>query len=413
MQHFMDWLQATVMPPMTRVGNNKYLVSIRNGLVITLPAIISGSVFLIIESIPITAWTNLIKPYTNMLGVAVNASFGIISLLAVLGIGFELAKALDVDPLSGATMSTMAFVVLSFNAKYKLDVNNFSSSGLFTAILTAFVTVTILRFFIQHHIVIKLPDGVPGSVSNSFVALLPGFVVLLLFWFVRMPLGIDINKVVEAIFHPLLFAMNSLPGILVYTFLVSLLWVCGIHGDMTLEGISDPIFLQFLTANATAFAHHQALPYVTSLGFSSLLVNVGGTGATITLVALMLFSKSKTYRSLGRVAFPSALFEINEPVIFGFPVVMNPLIMIPFIVIPLVLATGSYLLITAGLISAPSVMVPWTMPPIIGPMMATGWDWRAGVWSAVELVLAGAMYYPFFKAAEAQMLVKESTPDTK
>lgn len=409
MQHFMDWLQATIMPPMARVGNNKYLVSIRNGLVITLPAIISGSVFLIIESIPINAWSNFIKPYTAMLTVAVNASFGIISLLAVLGIGFELAKALDVDPLSGATMSTMAFVVLSFNAKYKLDVNNFSSSGLFTAILTAFVTVTILHFFIQHRIVINLPSGVPGSVSNSFAALLPGFVVLLLFWVVRIPLGININQVVEAIFHPLLFAMNSLPGILVYTLLVSLLWVCGIHGDMTLEGISDPIFLQFLTANATAFAHHQPLPYVTSLGFSSLLVNVGGTGATITLVALMLFSKSKTYRSLGRVAFPSALFEINEPVIFGFPVVMNPLIMIPFIVIPLVLATGSYLLITAGLINAPSVMVPWTMPPIIGPMMATGWDWRAGVWSAIELVIAGAMYYPFFKAAEAQMLVKETT----
>lgn len=125
-------------------------------------------------------------------------------------------------------------------------------------------------------------------------------------------------------------------------------------------------------------------------------------------VALMLFSKSKTYRDLGRLAFPSALFDINEPVIFGFPIVINPLTMIPFILIPLVLATMSYILITIGWISAPSALVPWTMPPIIGPLKATGWDWRAAVWSAIELVIAGAGYYPFFKVAEKQMLAHEN-----
>lgn len=408
MNNFMTWLQEKVMPPMAKVGNNKYLVSIRNGLVLTLPAIISGSVFLILGNIPITPWLNFIKPYEDMINVAVNGSFGIISLLAVIGIGYELAKALDVDAISGAGLATMAFIITSFSNKHTLNVDNFSSSGLFTAIITAFIAVSIFSFFIKRNIVIKLPDGVPTAVSNSFVALLPGFVILILFWVVREPLNIDINQVIQSIFHPLLFAMNSLPGILVYTLLVSVLWVCGVHGDMTLEGIADPIFLQFLAANGTALANHQPLPYVTASGFSSLFVNVGGTGATITLVALMLFSKSKTYRDLGRLAFPSALFEINEPVIFGFPIVMNPLTMIPFIVIPLVLATLSYILITIGWISAPSAMVPWTMPPIIGPLMATGWDWRAAVWSAIELVIAGAGYYPFFKVAEKQMVEHEN-----
>lgn len=408
MNNFMTWLQEKVMPPMAKVGNNKYLVSIRNGLVLTLPAIISGSVFLILGNIPITPWLNFIKPYEDMINVAVNGSFGIISLLAVIGIGYELAKALDVDAISGAGLATMAFIITSFSNKHTLNVDNFSSSGLFTAIITAFIAVSIFSFFIKRNIVIKLPDGVPTAVSNSFVALLPGFVILILFWVVREPLNIDINQVIQSIFHPLLFAMNSLPGILVYTLLVSVLWVCGVHGDMTLEGIADPIFLQFLAANGTALANHQPLPYVTASGFSSLFVNVGGTGATITLVALMLFSKSKTYRDLGRLAFPSALFEINEPVIFGFPIVMNPLTMIPFIVIPLVLASLSYILITIGWISAPSAMVPWTMPPIIGPLMATGWDWRAAVWSAIELVIAGAGYYPFFKVAEKQMVEHEN-----
>lgn len=407
MNNFMTWMQDKLIPPMAKIGNNKYLVSIRDGLVITLPAVISGSIFLIIGNIPITAWTNLIKPYSGMLTEAVNASFGIISLLAVIGISYQLSKALDVDAISSIGLSVMAFILTSFNDKHVLNYDNLGSSGIFTAILTAFIATFIFTFFVKKNIVIKLPDGVPAAVSNSFVALLPGMTVLGLFWLVRVVFNININQVVQAIFHPVVFALNTLPGILVYTLIVSLLWVCGIHGDMTLEGIADPIFLQYLASNATAFAHHQPLPYVTASGFASLLVNVGGTGATLTLCMLMLFSKSKTYRDLGRLAFPSSLFEINEPIIFGFPIVMNPMIMIPFIVIPLVLATLSYILITIKWISAPVAMVPWTMPPIIGPMMACGWDWRAGVWSAVECVIAAGLYYPFFKACEKQMLSKE------
>lgn len=413
MNNFMQWMQTKLIPPMAKIGNNKYLIAIRDGLVITLPAVIGGSIFLIVDNIPITAWTNLIKPYSWMLGEAVNASFGIISLLATIGIAYQLGKALKIDSISCVGLSVMAFILTSFNDKHVLGYNNLGSSGIFTAILTAFIASFIFNFFIKKNIVIKLPDGVPTAVSNSFVALLPGMAVLGLFWLVRVVFNIDINQVVQTIFHPVVFALNTLPGILVYTLIVSLLWVCGIHGDMTLEGIADPIFLQYLAANATAYAHHQALPYITGLGFSSLLVNVGGTGATLTLCALMLFSKSKTYHDLGRLAFPSSLFEINEPIIFGFPIVMNPMIMIPFIVVPLVLATLSYILIAIGWMSAPVVMVPWTMPPIIGPMMACGWDWRAGVWSAIECVLAAAMYYPFFKTCEKQMLAKEQSNEAK
>lgn len=409
MNKFMDWLQNVLMPPLAKAGNNKYLVSIRNGLVLTLPAVISGSIFLIIANIPIPAWSNFMKPYMDAMGVAVNGSFGIISLLAAIGIGYELAKALELDAINGAGLSTMAFIVASFNSKYTLDTANFASSGLFTAIVCSFISVSILNLFVKKDWVIKLPKGVPAAVSQSFASLTPGFVVLLLFWGLRVPLHFDINLFVQSIFHPLLFAMNSLPGITFYTLLVSILWVAGIHGDMTLQGISDPIFLQFLTANGLAYAHHQTIPYLTSLGFSSLFVNVGGTGATIMLVFWMLSSKSKAYRELGKVAFPSALFEINEPVIFGFPVVMNPITLIPFIIVPQILTVLTYILMSVHLVRPAVMMVPWTMPPIIGPLMATGWDWRAGVWSAIELVIAGAIYYPFFKVAEKQMVAQEAS----
>lgn len=127
----------------------------------------------------------------------------------------------------------------------------------------------------------------------------------------------------------------------------------------------------------------------------------------------MLRSKTKTYKELGRLAIGGSLFEINEPVIFGFPIIMNPLMMIPFVIIPQVLAVGTYLLMAGNIIGRPTTVVPWTIPPIIGPLMATGWDWRAAVWSAVEIVIAIAIYWPFFKVAEKQMLVKEADIETE
>ncbi|WP_294578178.1 PTS sugar transporter subunit IIC [uncultured Thomasclavelia sp.] len=268
--------------------------------------------------------------------------------------------------------------------------------------------VEISHFCLKKNFTIKMPEGVPPAVSNSFVTLIPGVITLVLFWAIRVPLHFNVNEFVETIFSPFVFALNSLPGILVYTLVVSLLWCAGIHGDMTLEGVADPIFLSFVAANASAFANHQDLPYITASGFSSLFVNVGGTGATLTLVLLMLFSKSKAYQELGKVSLPGALFEINEPIIFGFPIVMNPIMMIPFVVVPLVLCTLSYLLMAIGLVGAPVTVVPWTMPPIIGPLLATGWDIRAAIWSACEIVIAIVIYYPFFKIAEKQMLEKET-----
>ncbi len=411
MDKFMDFLQNKLIPPLTKIGNLRYLLAVRNGLVVTLPAIIAGSIFLIIGNIPIQAWLDFIKPYEDMINVAVSASFGIISLLAAIGIGYELSKSYSLDAISGGALALMAFIITQFNNKFVLDTSSFDSSGLFTAIISAILATEIYRFFVKRNIVIRLPEGVPPAVSNSFISLIPAITVLFLFWLVRVPIGFDISAFIEHIFSPLLFALNSLPGILIYTLLVSLLWCAGVHGDMTLEGVADPIFIQFLTANALAYAHGDPLPYITASGFSSLFVNVGGTGATLTLVLLMLRSRSKTYKELGKVAFPGACFEINEPVIFGFPIIMNPLMMIPFIVVPLILATLSYILMSVGIVGQPVTMVPWTMPPIIGPLMATGWDWKAGVWSAIEIIIALFIYFPFFKMAEKQMLASEKSEE--
>jgi PTS system cellobiose-specific IIC component len=405
---FMDFFQEKVMPPLIKIGNERHLVAIRNGLSLTIPFIIVGSIFLILGNLPFPWWSDFIGDFGNKMNVVVNSSFGVLGLIASIGIGYYMAKSYKMDPITGSVISFVAFLLTQVTSDYQLDTSNFGATGLFTAIIVAVFSVETLSFFVKRDIVIKLPEGVPPAVGNSFVALTPALAVMVIIWIIRVVLGFNITDFITSIFSPLVFALNTLPGILVYSLLVTLLWSAGIHGDMTLEGVADPIFLQYLAANTAAFVAHKPIPYITANGFYPLFVNVGGTGATLCLVLLMLRSKSKLYKSLGKVAFPSACFEINEPVIFGFPVVLNPLILMPFTLVPLVLTTSTYLLMYFNIITKPVAMVPWTMPPIIGPFLATGGDWRAAVWSALSIVIATCIYYPFFKAAEKQQLINEA-----
>jgi len=286
------------------------------------------------------------------------------------------------------------------------------SKGLFTAILVALVCVRVQKLFTDQNWVIKLPPNVPAIVYESFLSLAPMVFLVTTFWVIRFVVGLDINHVLQTAFTPLVFALNTLPGILTFAFLVTLLWSVGINGDNTLDAIVGPIFLQYLAVNVEAAANGQPLPYVTALGFFTSFVNVGGTGATIGLALVMLNSKEPGYRKISRVSLPTQVFGINEPIFFGFPIVLNPIFMIPYLLNALILTTGSFLLMDWGVIQKPFVGVPWTTPPIIGHYLVTGGDWKAAVWGAASLLIAVAVYYPFAKAAERQRLQAEATGAT-
>src|SRR6185295_9654374 len=161
------------------------------------------------------------------------------------------------------------------------SMDNLGSKGLFTAIVVALVSVRVQKFFTDKNIVIKLPENVPPIVYESFLSLVPLCFLVVVFWLIRFVLGIDINHVIQTAFKPLVFALNTLPGILVYAFLVTLLWSVGINGDNAMDAIVAPIFLQYLAANVEARSAGHPLPYSTANGFFTTFVNVGGTGATI------------------------------------------------------------------------------------------------------------------------------------
>lgn len=407
MEAFMNFFQNVIVPPLARLGELKHLRAIRNGLAVTIPFIITGSLFLIISSLPIPGWDKIVGGYADKLAVPVNVSFGILAVLATLGIGYNLSKEFEVDPISGALLSLVAFFVTQVTDKYALDTSNFGSTGLFTAIIVSIIAVECMKFFIKRNIVIRLPEGVPPAVANSFISLLPGAVVIILLWVVRVVLGFDITAFLKMVFSPLVFALNTLPGIFVYMLMVCLLWVVGIHGDNVMSAVGAPIFLQYITENSKAFLNHQPIPYITAQGFIDFFVNIGGTGATLALVILMIGSKSKLYNSLGKLALPSGIFEINEPITFGFPIVLNPIMMIPYVVTPMILTTVTYLLMYFNIIGRPVMLLPWTMPPIISHFLITGGDWKAAVWGIISIIISTLVYLPFFKAAERNQLEEE------
>jgi PTS system cellobiose-specific IIC component len=388
---------------LTAITDNNYLAAVRAGMVAVVPLTIVGGLFTILSHLPFASWDALVAPHRELLEVPVAATFGLLAVVASLSIAYDLGKRLGQEAIVSASMALVIFLLLQIDmATMAVRMEGLGSQGLFTAILAAMVVVRVQKLFADWNVVIRMPASVPPVVHQSFLSLTPLTFLILLVWTIRFVSGIDIDALIRSAFTPLVFALNTLPGILVYACLVTMLWSVGINGDNAVDAIVAPIFLQYLAANVAALHAGQPLPYVTANGFFTTFVNVGGTGATIALALILWRSKEPAFRQIGRLSLPTQVFQINEPIFFGLPIVLNPVFMAPYVLNALMLTAGTYLLMHWQIIQKPFVNVPWTTPPIVGHYLVTGGDWKAAVWGAVSIVLAMMVYYPFAKAAERQ-----------
>lgn len=394
---------------LTAFSDNAYMSAIRAGMVSVVPLTIIGGLFMVVSYLPVPGWDSIVAPWLPLLQVPVTATFGLLGLVACVSIAHDLGTRFGLEPLVSATMAATIFLLLQIEpADLTFRTPGLGSQGLFTAIVVALIVVRVQKLFTDRGLVIRMPETVPSVVFQSFLSLVPLLCLVLAFWLLRFVAGVDVDIVVRQAFAPLVFALNTLPGILVYAALVSLLWSVGIHGDNALDAIVAPIFLQYLAANVAAMNAGQPLPYVTANGFFTTFVNVGGTGATLALALVLCRSKDPAYRQVGRVSLPTQVFQINEPIFFGLPIVLNPVFMVPYVLCALALTTGSYLLMAWGLVQRPFINVPWTTPPIIGHYLVTGGDWRAAAWGVMSLVIAVGIYLPFARAAERR---RAASPD--
>ena len=405
MNKILNFVETKLAPPLNKMASQHHLSAVKNGMIVTVPLTIIGSIFLLIPNIPIAAIKNFFEPYANMITTVNTVTIGSVGLVGAASVVYYFALEytdIKIDPLITAFVSVVAFLLATLTDEFTIDTGLFGTRGLFTGILVALLTGTITHFFQKKNLVIRFPDTVPPLVSKSFMSLIPAFVVLTLVWIIRVVLGINVNQVLMDCFSPFIFALNTLPGFLVFMFIRSMLWSVGIHGGAVLA-VADPFFLTMFGENVAAFAAGTLPPYITASGFT-MFVFLGGGGATLPLVLMMIRSKEKGFSTLGKLCLPASLFEINEPVVFGVPLVMNPYMMIPYTLSTLTLSAGTYLLMLFNIIGRPVANIPWTIPPLFSHYLVTGGNIPAVIWGIAELFIAGAIYYPFFKAMEKQRL---------
>jgi len=379
------------------------MASIRSGVAAVVPLTIVGGLFMLLANPPLPVLERLLAPWADLLRIPVTATFGILGLFVCLAVAHELGGRRGQDPLSSTILAGASFLNVAVEpATGRLDPEPLGSQGILMAILVGVVAVEVQALLARRGLVIRMPAGVPRIIYESFAALVPLTVLVTGFWCLRFVLGIDLAAVVERIFRPLVFALDTLPGIVTFAFLVTLLWSVGINGDNALDPIVGPFFLQYLAANVEAWERGAPPPHPTALGFFTTFVNVGGTGATLALALVLLNSRNPVHRRVSRLSLPAQVFQINEPLFFGLPVVLNPILMLPYVINAVLLAGATFLLMEWGLVGRPVVGIPWTTPPIVGHYLATGGDWRAAAWGGVSILVAMAVYWPFVRLWERQ-----------
>ena len=296
-----------------------------------------------------------------------------------------------------------------------IPLSRLGSQGLFVAIIMSIFTIEIFNFIVKKNIIIKMPDSVPPAVSKSFAALIPGFFVIMIALIIRIlfevsPFG-NIHKVVEMVLtKPLTALGGSFLGMTGLSFITNLLWSAGIHGsNLVTGGIAKPVLDTLMDQNRIALSAGKPLPNIVTTQFFDIFHNMGGSGTTFSLAIMLLFlSKSKQLKEIGKLAIGPAFFNINEPILFGLPIVMNPILIIPFILAPLVTVMVTYLAMYSGLVAkVTGVALPWTTPPFISGFLATN-HWTGTAIQVVNFFITAAIYYPFFKIWDDKKLQEES-----
>ncbi|EJY46711.1 putative PTS system, cellobiose-specific IIC component [Enterococcus faecium 505] len=422
MEKLMKWVEEKLVPPMAKIGTQRHLLAIRNGVVSTLSLILIGTFFMVFINLPFPGWNEFIAPYSATIVLPFRITMGLMAIYATFVMGSDLAKSYGLDSVTGGILSLGTFFMLQVPVNvltpeeaplgWVLPMSSLGASGMFAGILSMIFAVEVYRFFKKRNITIKMPEQVPPAVARSFEALIPSAVILTTTWLIRSVAGFDVNAALLSLFEPLTNILgNNLLGVLLPMFLIHLLWSFGIHGMSIVGAVVRPMWLIMLDENAKALADGTVatkLPYIAPEQFYQWTVTIGGAGATIVVSVLFLFfCKSKFLKEVGRFSIIPGIFNINEPMIFGAPMMLNPYMFIPFNLVPLVLTIVSYFAVKLEMVNGFTVLPTWTLPAPIGGYLSAGNDWRVVVLILINTLIAFIIYYPFVKAYDKKMLSDE------
>ena len=423
---FNVFLEEKFMPVAAKVGSQKHVQAIRDGLVLSMPLTIAGSIFLILAFLPISGYDEFMKGifgdgWMGKVLYPVRGTFDIMAIFGCIGVSYRLAEKNKVDCLSSVALALMTFMILtpfkvSFmnNTVEAIPLMYTGSAGLFGAIISSIISVEIYTWFIRKNIVIKMPENVPPAVAKSFVALIPTLALMIGTLVVRLILENtslqNVHELLKVILTtPLKTLVGSWWGLAIIIAVIQLFWIAGLHGFTIILGIIGPVLGLLGDQNRLAYEAGAEIPNIIGGPFFDIFISLGGGGGTFALAFLLAFvSRSRQLKEIGKISVGAAFFNINEPIIFGLPIVMNPYLIIPFFITPLVTGLIGYFSVATGLLpKLPGISVPWTTPPLISGYLASIGSFRYVILQVILIVIGMIIYLPFFKAFDNKILEDE------
>ncbi|MBQ1866768.1 PTS transporter subunit EIIC, partial [Selenomonas sp.] len=398
------------------------VAALRDGFIMTTPFTICGSVFLLLANLPLPGYPEFMASifgtdWTAPLNAVAGGTFSVLALIVVLSITYKFVENEGCDAIMASILALSTFLILmppTIVSKGGETIGDIipkawaGSNGVITAIFIAFFVSYVFCYCEKNHIGIKMPESVPSGVAKAFTALVPGMIFFtsasvlygLCHYIGATTLPELIFKVIQT---PLQGLSDSLAGGSIIVGLQSILFWAGIHGPNVVGGVVSPLLIansldnqHIIDAGMSLVNNPQAKIFTCQI--NDVFVKSGGCGLTLGLLLAGVFTaRSQQLKSLMKMAFVPGLFNINEPIIFGLPIVFNPYLLVPFVIVPLIAMFVTYFAITTGFMAPfTAVQVPWTTPPIIAGFLLDGW--QGAVVQIVNLAIATAIYFPFLKA---------------
>ncbi|TLG72745.1 PTS sugar transporter subunit IIC [Culicoidibacter larvae] len=422
MNSFIKFIEEQMVPRVAKVTNNKYFGALRSGFLVIMPLTIIGSIFLIITDFPVPGYSEFMASifganWTAYLESAYRATFNMMGFFLAGTIAYKLSEEYKMDALSGLILALVAYVVvtpkevITESGELVSRVLSFTwlgTQGVITALIVGFLTVEIIRFCQKRKLVITMPASVPDMVSKSFSALIPGIFVVTIFLVISGLSTIFAGSLQELVYKiiqiPLQGLTSNIGAVVLVAGLNGFLWWFGIHPTVV-NSIVNPLLNANSMENLELFKNgtlNMATGNVGTIQMIDQFATIGGAGLTIGLVIAMIFvARSSRLKALSKISLVPALFNINEPIVFGLPIVFNPLMLIPVTLAPIVSVLIAYFAMVIGFMPLfNGVVAPWPTPPIFSGFLVAGW--QGAVVQVIAIVISTIIYYPFIKALDDQ-----------
>lgn len=414
------FIENTLVPISTAFAQNRYVRCIGTGSQNLMAIIMIGAVFNLLNSIQIDAYQSFIQAtgIAAFLNAVYNACMNFMGVFMVFSVGYAGAKIFDHDELAfnNGLMSLMSYLIMVPVATNEAGssvvvLDYLGSHGVFLAFILGIMATKINIALVERNITIKMPAGVPENVTQCFTSIIPGAAIALVSSLLRglftlTPWGNVIDAVYALLQTPLANITGSLGGFIILLLLAQILWFFGVHGSYTVLAILYPLWFTYLPENTAAAAAGLPIPHMWNTSMYDFACN-GGCGCTLGLVIVMfLFAKSKRYKEFSKIVLPCGIFNINEPLVYGMPLMLNFTMLIPFIVTPILSLVFAWAAITLGLMPCPTGLIGMNTMPIFIYGVIQG-SWKIGIYQILMTIMSAAIWYPFFKAADNQAVAEE------